>query len=356
MKGLRTSWSAENVTVTVLIIGLAVYPLMASTYRVLNTAYFLTTALLSLSLALIWGYGGIFSFGQSAFFGIGAYVYGMLGLNVQSPGFTPVALLIAMLITGTVALILGYFMFYGGVNDVFVGLITLAFTLVLETFMAQTAGDQWRVGKALLGGFNGMNNIPPLSIGFGDHVFTFANTSFFYLVLVLFAVVYLFLRRLVASRWGYGLIAVRENRERTETFGYDIRKIQTLVFALGGMVAGLAGILYASWGGYITPSSMGMTSAAMPVILVAAGGRKNLTAATVSTLILSWFSQQMSITGSQYALVALGALLVVVILFAPEGAITGVFQWIDRWIVALRQAKHPGAGTRKDEAYGHRVD
>ena len=61
------------------------------------------------------------------------------------------------------ARVLGYFMFYGRISGVFVGIVTLSVTLVFETFMAQTAGPEWRIGDARLNGFNGMSGMPPLT-------------------------------------------------------------------------------------------------------------------------------------------------------------------------------------------------
>jgi hypothetical protein len=74
------------------------------------------------------------------------------------------------------------------------------------------------------------------------------------------------------------LVAIRENPERAEMLGYDVRKYQLVAFVLGGALAGLSGALYTAWGQYITPSSMGLTAAAMPIVWVAVGGRKDLTA------------------------------------------------------------------------------
>ncbi|ALS24322.1 MULTISPECIES: ABC transporter permease subunit [Paenibacillus] len=333
--------NAENVIAVLLFAAFILIPLFASAYKVLNVANFMISVFLSLSLALIWGYTGIFSFGQTIFFGIGGYVYGILYLNVGEPSFTPVALVAGVLAAGVVAWILGYFMFYGGVNDVFVGLITLCVTLVLETFMAQTAGSEWKIGDVLLGGYNGINGIPTVSIGFGEALFTFNGNSFYYLVLFLLIAIYLLLRYLVVSRWGYALLAIRENRERSHMFGYNVPKIQTMVFTLSGMIASLGGILYAAWGNYMTPSTMGLAAATLPVVLVAAGGRKNLTAAMVFTLIYSWFSQYLSSSGNQFALVILGVSLLLVVRFVPEGIIVELFKGLDRLFFNRKKDVNP---------------
>ncbi|WNZ24143.1 urea ABC transporter permease [Leptolyngbya sp. NK1-12] len=330
----RIRWNAENLAALIFFVALLLLPLFISEYQILNFIYFNAFIFLSLSLCLIWGFGGILSFGQTAFFGIGGYLYGILTLNVTQPSFTFAAAAIAILTGGIIAGILGYFMFYGGVNDHFVSLLMLAFTLVLETFMAQTAGSEWRVGKAALGGFNGMNAIPPLAIG----KFALTGASLFYLVLLLLMSVYLFLRWLLQSRFGYGLMALRENRVRTETLGYNVRLMQCQIFALGGCLAALSGVLYVVWGGYITPSSMGLDNAALPVILVAAGGRKNLTASMIASLIILWFSQTLAIHGDQYALLILGLLLTLATLFGPQGFMASLFQWADHLLFSSKSA------------------
>ena len=330
----RIHWNAESLASVVFFTALFLFPLFISEYQILNFVYFNAFIFLSLSLCLIWGFSGILSFGQTAFFGMGGYFYGVLTLNVTQPSFTFIAAMIAVLTGGVIAGILGYFIFYGGVNDNFVSLLMLAFTLVLETFMAQTAGPEWRVGKAALGGFNGMNTIPPLAIG----SFTFTGLSLFYLVLILLLFTYLFLKGLLQSRWGYGLMALRENRFRTETFGYNVRFIQCQVFVLGGCLAALSGVLYVVWGGYITPSSMGLDNAVLPVIFVAAGGRKNLTASMIASLVILWISQALAINGNQYALLILGLLLILAILFSPQGFMASLFQWVDRLLFSSRSA------------------
>ena len=113
----------------------------------------------------------------------------------------------------------------------------------------------------------------------------------YFLYLAILIGVYLLLRWLAGSRWGYGLLALQENRPRTETFGYNVRLMQVQVFALAGGIAALSGVLYASWGSYIDPSSMGLTAAITPVIYVAIGGRRSLTAAMISSMILLKLSQ-----------------------------------------------------------------
>lgn len=336
---------AENVAFAAFLVFMLVYPTTTDEFTILNTAYFMAITLMALSLGMIWGKAGILSFGQTAFFGVGGYLYGIYTLNVLGSGATWVGLLVGVLAGGLVAAVLGYFMFYGGVNDVFVGLTTLALTLVLQTFMAQTAGPEWTIGEARLNGYNGMY-VPQLAIGDAP----LFGRPLYFLYLAILVGVYLLLRWLAGTRWGYGLLALQENRARTETFGYNVRLMQVQVFALAGSVAALSGVLYASWGSYIDPSSMGLTAAITPVIYVAIGGRRSLTAVMISSMVLLQLSQSLASEAPQYALVIFGLLALLAVLFVPEGFVVAVFNALDRWIF-----RRPSAGANGAPADAQRA-
>jgi branched-chain amino acid transport system permease protein len=308
-------------------------------YDLLNFSYMLSTVFLAMGLCLIWGFAGILSLGQAAFLGLGGYAYGVVGINlIEDQGNTDLALLAGLLVPAAVAAVLGYIMFYARLKGVYVAIMMLVVTLLLETFLNQTAGPQWYIGKAHLGGNNGLGRFsadihepPSLLLGWGESVLEFTGPSqeFFYLVAGLGILVYLALRILVNSRFGRVLAAIREEPDRTEAFGYDVRLIQLVVFSIGALLAGLSGILYVSWGNFITPADFGVTANILPVIWVAVGGRKSLTATVISTLALVWLSQALAVQG-EYAFVVLGALLVVVMLALPEGAITTAVAWLGR--------------------------
>jgi len=328
-------WSAFGT----IVLAAAVLPMFVNDFAITNLTYFLVWVFMALGLSLIWGYAGILSFGQTAFFGLAGYTYGVVSINLGEGGlWTWFALVVSLVMPLVLAVIVGYFMFYGGVRDVFVGIVTLSITLVFETFMAQTAGPEWTIGSARLNGFNGMSNMPPLTIPWGETPLVFDGTSFFWLVLAMGVLVYLGLRILVNSRFGNVLVAIRENPDRAEMLGYNVRMYQLLVFVIGSVLAGMSGVLYTLWGSYITPSSMGLTAAALPIIWVAAGGRKDLTATLLATVLLTWLSQQLAVKGNQYALIWMGAILLVVVLFAPEGLFVTVWKKL-RGRMRARQAE-----------------
>ena len=164
-----------------------------------------------------------------------------------------------------------------------------------------------------LGGYNGMTGIPSFQIG----NLVFFGYPFYYYVLVVVLLCFLGCRMLVSSRHGKVLLAIREDPLRTELLGYDIRARQLVVFVLAAVLAGISGLLYVQWGNYITPTQVGLLQAALPVIWVAVGGRDSLMAVAISTYLLNWLTYSLSSAGNQYALVIIGALLVVVMMFFP---------------------------------------
>jgi ABC-type branched-subunit amino acid transport system permease subunit len=322
-------WGAASL---VLLIAIG-YPLVTDGYTVGNTVYFFTWTFMALGLCLIWGYGGTLSFGQTAFFGLSGYAYGVITLNFGAAhGLVLAAVLVSLVCSALFAAVLGYFLFFGRISGIFLGIVTLSVTLVFERFMAQTAGPEWHIGKARLNGYNGMNGIPPITLPWpGGDLVLFPDVGLYYFVLALLVLTYLALRILVNSRFGNVLVAIRENPERAEMLGYDVRKYQLGAFVIGAMLAGLSGTLYTAWGQYITPSSMSITAAALPIVWVAVGGRGDLTATLVGTLVILSAFQALTIYGSQYALVVMGLLLVATVLAAPEGWIVSGAGLARRW-------------------------
>jgi ABC-type branched-subunit amino acid transport system permease subunit len=189
----------------------------------------------------------------------------------------------------------------------------------------------------------------PLTIPWKGGPLTLENAGFYYLVLILLIVVYAVMRKLLDGTFGLTLIAIRENPQRAEMLGVDIRRHQLMVFVLGCTLGGLSGALYTIWGSYITPSTMGLTSAAMPVIWVATSGRKSIGGTIIGTAFLVWLSQSLAVYGSQYALILLGAILLIVVLAAPEGLLPFITRQFKRMTSAGHRTRHNGGACLKRE-------
>jgi branched-chain amino acid transport system permease protein len=269
-----------------------------------------------------------------AFVGIAGYTYGIIAGNMIGNPWGPLlGSFGGLLACAVVAAIFGYFIFYARVQMWIAPILTLVFTLLLETFLGQTAGYQWRVGTVQLGGYNGMTGIP--SFQMGDYVFF--GYPFYYYVLIVVLACFIGSRMLVSSRQGQVMLAIREDALRTELLGYDIRARQLAVFVLAAVLAGITGLLYVQWGNYITPTQLGLVQAALPVIWVAVGGRDSLVAVAISTFVLNWLTFTLTSAGIQSSLVIIGFLLVAVMVFFPKGIIVTLGRELPRrgWRVAL---------------------
>ena len=299
---------------------LALIPFFLDSYYVNNISFFMVWTFIALSLSLIWGKGGILSFGQAAFFGLAGYSFAVIGINFSEIfGVGIWSIILALIITGIFGLIVGYFLFYGGIYDVFVGIVTLSITLVFETFMSQTAGPEWTVGVARLNGFNGMQGMPSIGIKLFGKDFEAIDNNGYYVILFLAVIVIYFLDKLSNSKFGLVLSASKEDRIRVESLGYNVKKIHMIAFAISSVLAGLSGILYTNWGSFITPESMGLVSAALPVVYCAASGKNNFFAVFLGTILLVWISQELAINGRQFALVFMGLVLVIAARYFPNG-------------------------------------
>ena len=209
----------------VAVVGLAVLVLVPRLFDldvVLNVTVYMIMAVLALSLALVWGFGGILCFGQSAFFGLGAYTYAIAMINI---GESTAPLILAILVPAAFAALLGYFMFYGRISDVYLGVITLTVTLILFNSINSTAGPEFHIGSAKLGGFNGIPGIPSLNVPFFKD-WQIDLEGMFYLSTASLILTYFGLRALLASRFGRTIVGIRENEQRAQLLGYDPRALQ----------------------------------------------------------------------------------------------------------------------------------
>lgn len=316
---------------------------------------FLVSGFLAASLSILWGYCGILSLGQAAFFGVGGYAFGIIGINLwDSSGNTHLAFLGGILVPTAFAAIVGSIMFFARLKGVYIAILTLVLSLLLETFMLQTADpDVYAIGEAMLGGANGLrpaSDIPSAAFGWGEYVAEFngRRESFYYFALTLLVAVYLGLRILLNSSFGYLLVAVREDPDRTETFGYDVRVIQLGVFCLAAALAGLAGALDTARINRVDPSLVfGVSANIMVVIWVAVGGRKDLTAAILGGVTLEWLFLWLTTTASsEYATIVMGSVLVAVMLIAPQGIFVLAGEQVGRLVAAVG-GRRPVAGERE---------
>jgi ABC-type branched-subunit amino acid transport system permease subunit len=303
------------------VLALAVLPVLVSPFKLVQLTLFLIHGLLALSLDLVWGVGGILSFGQAAFFGIGGYLYGIVGIN---SGHTTLALGSAVAGAALAAALIGHFAFYGRVGPMYFAVITLTVTLILHQVMGSTADPRYAVGAARLGGYNGMTNIPSLALEWpGRPATVLEPVQLFHAVGALLLLALGGARLLARSSFGRVLAAIREDEQRTELLGYDTRWRKLLVFSIGGGIAGLAGGLFAGWGNFMNPQVFSLPQSALVVIWVLVGGRGTLYGAVAGTLLVQFLTSYLGAAAVTYTTVLLGAALVLIVLLVPRGLVPG---------------------------------
>jgi len=289
-------------------------------FVLLQATVYAALAILALSLAFVWGYGGIMAFGQAAFFGLGGYTYAVVATNF---GDSTVAILLAVLIPALFAAALGYFMFFGRLGNLYIGIVTLCVGLVLFNFMNSTSDAFYRIGHAALNGFNGMSAIPPINVPFipGDYL---GPEATFLLSALSLVAAYVVLRALILSPFGRIVVAVRENEERAGLLGYHVPMVKLATFAIGAGLAGYAGCLYANWSGFVGPTIFGLGSMAQVIIWTVAGGLGTLIGPIAAAIALQMLVTWLGSAGVLDVNLVLGAVLMAVVVFMPSGLVPGL--------------------------------
>ena len=300
-----------------------VAPSVLELFTIINLTTAIALAVLALSLALIWGYGGILCFGQNAFFGIGAYAYTIAAINFGGSSW---AILVAILVAVAFAVIIGYVMFYGRVSDVYLAVITLTVSLILYSLIRRTSGPDYKIGKSLLGGFNGITS-PPINLPW-DSSFVLFPEHVFYVAMGGLILAYLFTSWLTRTHFGRVCVSIRENELRAELLGYDVRFYKLAIFAVGAGIAGLAGVLFCNGVGRVTPDVFNLYTSALTIIWVIVGGRGTLIGPILGAFGLFYLTSALGTQSTVNNNLVLGIILVVFVLGVPKGVIPTVADWI----------------------------
>lgn len=312
---MQDASAVKKLGVGVVVVALLL-PALLQPYLAFLAAQYYLFALLALSLGLLWGYVGILSFGQAAFFGLGAYIMAWSFQYTFVPGINPayVALVAAPIATGGAAALLGLFLFYSDVKDVYFVIITLALSVILEQLAVSVS--------SIFGGFNGIY-LPRMSVTIpGVFEYQLANDRLFYYV-ALFALLggYLVCLRIVRSDFGETLLAIKENEDRTKSLGYNTARYKTQVFAVSGALAGIAGALYGTLSQFVSPPLTGFVLSTEVVIWVAVGGRGLLIGALTGGFLVNAASTALSSVAADRYILVLGLIFIAVVVAFRKGLV-----------------------------------
>ena len=208
----------------------------------------------------------------------------------------------------------------GRLSDVYLGVITLVVTLILFRFINSTAGPQYVIGNARLGGFNGIPGFQTLNVPGNPDAYIWGD-SYFHVCAVLLGTVYLLVTVLLRSSFGRIAVGIRENETRMSLLGYDVRARRTVMFAIGAAIAGLAGGLFANWAEIVTPSLFSLGQSAEIIIWCIVGGLGTRLGPILGAAGLAYLK---FLLGQQAAIdntLVTGLILVLFVLFLPRGIV-----------------------------------
>lgn len=312
----------------VLFLILFLVPFFTSNFKTELIGRFIVYMIFAISLDILWGSAGLMNLGHAIFFGIGGYIMAIslasqdgVPVFMQSFGLTRlpgilrileepiVAFFMGLVVPMIVAFLLGYFIFTSKVKGVFFNIITLAFAALFELFVNNQ--------QKYTGGANGIGGIASVKIG-GEPL---SITQIYYLVFGVLILVYLFCIWLTKSRFGLIIKAVRENEARLQFLGFNPAAFKIVIFAISGMIAGLAGMLYIPMNSFISPDKVGVMLSTSVLVWLAVGGKGNLTGAMIGALIINILESLLSDNFGELWQLVLGVIMLVVVVFFPKGII-----------------------------------
>ena len=282
----------------------AIGPLFLGTYWVGLLTEIAILAILAMSLDLLLGFTGLPSLGHAAFFGVAAYAVGVLSTRYGMGFWACVcaAILIGTLLSATIGLIVSH------VRDVYFLMITLAIGMVLWGL-----SYRW---IPVTGGDNGISGIPRLEAHAG---LPFAGpTAFYYVTLAVFAVCAVLLWRLVRSPFGLTLRGIRENEGRMKSLGFNTWQHCYVSFILAGLFASVAGVMWAYYNGFVSPTYLDLTASSELFLMVTLGGPATLVGPVLGAGIIVLLKNVMSAYTARWLLI-LGIVYIVAIVVAPQG-------------------------------------
>ena len=278
----------------------------AYTVNILIRAFFVATV--ALTVDVLWGHSGYLTFGQSAFFGLGAYVLAIVFMRL---GFGPAQILtaIAIAVGGAAALaaFVGWLSFYSGSTPLYASVISLVLPIVMVQLLY--SGGEFTGSSSGLVGFESFD----------------LSTEAWFRMAGMFALTATLIAKVgISSDAGRLLSAIRDNEMRCAYLGLDTARIRIALLVLCAIVAALAGSGYAGFGGIAAPENASFTFGTQLVIMVALGGRGTLVGAIAGALLIETASAYLSGSLPFVWELIIGVSFIVVIVVLPRGLFGGL--------------------------------
>ena len=283
---------------------LVAVPPFLSSYPLTLLTQALIFAVFAMSLDLLLGFTGLPSLGHAAYFGVAAYIVAIFTTEYQMGFWTCLLLAILAAIVTAAA--------FGLIAIRALGTYFLMITLALGMVVWGLA-FRW---VSLTKGDNGISGVPRPSLGL-PWAFT-DPTTFYYLTLVTFLLAFGLLFLIVRSPFGMSLKGIRESEGRMRSLGYNVWLHKYLSFILAGAFAGLAGVLWAYYNGFVSPVEVQLITSVETLLMVAMGGPGTLVGPALGAGVIVFLKNFVSVYTKRWLLI-LGGVYICVILFTPQG-------------------------------------
>ena len=304
------AWRPQIYGSVIVILGLALAPLFLTEFLKVFVTEMLIMALFALAFNLLFGYTGLLSFGHAAYFSIGAYTCGLTMLWV-SPSI-PLAFIAGILLATFTAWIIGYFCVR--LDEIYFAMLTLAFGMMIHTIL-------WK-WDSMTGGADGLVGIPRPHLWFFD----LSNiTTYYYFTLIIVCICVVILWVIVNSPFGLILKSIRENHERVEFVGINMRRYRLLSFVISGLFCGVAGVLFAPFEMSLAPDIAFWTKSAEPVFMSLLGGMSIFLGPAVGAAIYMYLKEIIS-GYTELWMIYLGAVLIGFVIFLPGGIVGFIYR------------------------------
>ena len=264
--------------------------------------------LLAMSSDILIGYTGMVSFGHSAFFGLGMYGAAAALLSVKPPSLW-LAGLYGFVGAGAVAVFVAFFA--TRLRDIYFAISTLVFSQIFYVIIFT-----W---TRVTGGENGLTFSQPAFTLPGLGAWRFTLSTFHWFVLAVVTLAYLAVRRVTRSPFGMVLQAIRENEPRTRAIGYHVERYKIAAVMLSGLVAGLAGVLYALQNKFAAPDFVFFVVSGEVVIFNVMGGIGTLVGPFAGAAFFLLLREGVSRFFTEYYLIPVGILFILMVIFLPQG-------------------------------------
>jgi branched-chain amino acid transport system permease protein len=305
---------ANTLLPLLLAVALFCLPLAGNAYYTSIMIIVAVHTIVVVGLCLLMGYAGQVSLGQGAFYGLGAFISGILSATY---GVQPwVAMAIAAAVTGTLAFGTAFPIFR--LRGHYLAMATLGLGIITYIFFVEL--------KDYTGGPSGLPGIPYLAIG--PLVFD-TDFKFYYLAWSFTLAVLLLSRNIVDSRVGRAMRAIHGNEDAARSLGIDINDFKMKVFVLSAVYASIAGSLYAHYTTFVSPQPFGFLASVRFVVMVVLGGLASIWGAVFGTLTVTFLGDMLQPFGEMDTVV-FGLILILVMIFMPQGLFRGVVETYER--------------------------